>query len=262
MTRRELEHLVQDLLEGVLRRGDAAALEAELRGNPEARGVYRHHVLLHNALQLRAEGLHLTYAVPMEEAIARGRRRLMRRATLAAAAVMAAAAVVMGLIVVLEPAPVLTFAVAPGTEVRLSHAADGAEVPEGPRLEVGSRLELRRGVVELDFASGVRGIVRAPASVTLQAGDRLSLHEGTGWFEVPGKAAGFRLAPDPRDPSRPRRTGRIRPTERQRGSGSGTAPGIDPGNRWGKTPPLQTQETSLSGRFLLRIRTFGPGRES
>ncbi len=47
--------------------------------------------------------------------------------------------------------------------------------------------------MELEFASGVRGIVRGPADLTLQREDLLDLANGTAWFEVPADAVGFKV---------------------------------------------------------------------
>jgi hypothetical protein len=50
---------------------------------------------------------------------------------------------------------------------------------------------VNKGTVELEFSSGVRGIVRGPADLTLQREDLLELTNGTVWFAVPKKAIGF-----------------------------------------------------------------------
>lgn len=60
-------------------------------------------------------------------------------------------------------------------------------------MEPGSRLLVRSGIVELQFVSGVRGIVRGFADLTLQRENLLKLENGTAWFEVPESAVGFKV---------------------------------------------------------------------
>lgn len=61
-------------------------------------------------------------------------------------------------------------------------------------MDPGSRLEIRRGTVEVAFTSGVRGIIRAPAEISLRNPGLLHLAHGTAWFEVPPEAVGFQVS--------------------------------------------------------------------
>lgn len=194
MKHRELELLLDGLFEGGLGGEDLDRLQNELRVSPAARDAYREQVHLQNALQLRAEGIDLLRVVPMDRVIERRQRRLFRFSALAAAALLVIGAVVMALILTRRPPPTLEFAVSPGTGYSLSHLLTGDEVPEGQRLEPGSRLELAGGTVELNLASGVRGIVRGPADLTLLRADLIQMEKGTAWFEVPRAAVGFKVA--------------------------------------------------------------------
>ena len=194
MNRRALELHLQDLFEGRLEGEAFDALQDELRGNPEAREAYREYLHLDHALRFRGKGVDLLHVVPMEQVIERRQRRALRTAGLAAAAVLVLGAVVMALILTRTPPPTLTFDTSPGTDLSVSHQVAGENAPPGQSLEPGSRLMVRSGTVELEFASGVRGIVRGPAELALHREDLLHLDNGTAWFEVPPKALGFKVS--------------------------------------------------------------------
>ena len=194
MNRRELEMQLQDLFEGRLMGDDLEDLQHELRTNPEAKDAYCDYAHLHNAMQLRNEGVDSLNVIPMDRAIQRDRRRSFRTAMLASVAALAIVGVVMSLFIARTPRPTLRFSTSPGTDLTISHQLTGEGAPEGQVLEPGSRIEVSRGTVELEFASGVRGIVQAPASMTLRREDLLELDKGTAWFEVPPSAVGFKVS--------------------------------------------------------------------
>jgi hypothetical protein len=191
MNQRELEHHLQELFDGRLEGQAFVDLQQTLRDDPAAREAYREYLHLHHALEFRTKGVDLLNVVPMEQVVERRQRRSMRNAALAAVALLVLSLLVMALVASHKPEPTLTFNTAPGTEISLSHALKGEDMPEGLVLEPGSRLKVITGTVELEFSSGVRGIVRGPADLTLQREDLLELTNGTVWFEVPKKAVGF-----------------------------------------------------------------------
>ena len=193
MNHRELEHHLQELFDGRLQGQAFEDLQQELRDNPEARQTYREYLHLHQALEFRAKGVDLLNVVPMDRIVERRQRRSMRTAGLAAAAVVAIGLLTMALISTHPPQPTLTFNIAPGTDISISHALTAEDAPDGLVLEPGSRLKVGQGTVELEFASGVRGIIRGPADLTLQREDLLELNTGTVWFQVPAKAVGFKV---------------------------------------------------------------------
>jgi hypothetical protein len=193
MNRRELEMQLQDLLEGVLDASALDGLQQELRENPEARELYREYVRLQNALQMRSAGVDLVGVVPMDQVVERRQRRMMRNSGFAAAAVLLVGLLVMAFFMVREQPSALAFTTSPGTEFVLS-GMGGEDSPQGMVIEEGTRLEIKRGTVELKFASGVRGIIKGPADLTLHRKDLLYLARGTGWFEVPEEAIGFQVS--------------------------------------------------------------------
>ena len=191
MNQRKLEHYLQELFDGRLEGQAYEHLQQTLRDDPAAREAYREYLHLYHALEFRAKGVDLLNVVPMEKVVDRRQRRAISIAGLAAVAVLVVGALAMTLIATHTPQPTLAVKTAPGTEISISHAHTGEDAPEGLVLEPGSRLKVNKGTVELEFASGVRGIVRGPADLTLQRQDLLDLTNGTVWFEVPKKAVGF-----------------------------------------------------------------------
>lgn len=193
MKRRELETHLQDLFDGCITPEAFYTLQDELRANSEARETYREYLHLHHALRFSARGVNSLRVVPMDQVVERRQRRLMKQAGMAAAAVLVLGALLMSLILFQPEKATLTFTASPGTDLVVSHRLDGEDLPEGQTLEPGSRLILNSGVVELEFASGVRSIVRGPADLTLLREDLLDLEHGTAWFHVPKKAIGFQV---------------------------------------------------------------------
>ena len=193
MNRSELDQHLQELFDGRLEGQAFEDLQQELRDDTAARAAYREHLHLQNALEFRTKGVDLLNVVPMDLVVERRQRRTMRTAGLAAAAMLALGLLVAALVAARKPKPTLTFNTSPGTELNVSHALEGEYAPVGMVLEPGSRLTVIRGTVELEFASGVRGIVRGPADLTLQREDLLDLATGTAWFEVPADAVGFKV---------------------------------------------------------------------
>lgn len=194
MNRRELESHLQDLFEGRLEGEAFDALQDQLRNSAEAREAYREYLHLDHSLRFRGKGVDLLNVVPMDQVVARRQRRHLKQAGIAAAALFALGLGIMALILTRPPAATLTFETSPGTDFSMSHQAAGDTMPEGQVLEPGSRLQVESGVVELEFASGVRGIIRGPADLTLHRENLLHLADGTVWFEVPPKAVGFQVS--------------------------------------------------------------------
>ncbi len=192
MRAEDLEERLQNLIDGSISPQDLEALKAVLATDVSARMLYLDTVEIHGMLGQRNAGA-TGEVVPMDRVLARQKRRAFRLAGVATAAAVAAALVV-SVLVVLPDAPVARFDVSPKTEFTLTHAVrDGERAPEGRVVEVGSRLRVERGAVELSFASGVKGIVRGPADLTLRGEGLVDLASGIVWFEVPLRAVGFQV---------------------------------------------------------------------
>ncbi len=194
MNRRDLEQHLQDLFEGSLDPEGLTVLQHELKTDTEAREAYLDYAELFNALQLRAEGIDLLQVVPMEKVIERRHRNMLRVSAMAAAAMILLGAVVLSLMLTRAQKPTLRFVTSPGSEVRVCHDLAKGEDPQGQVLEPGSTLVVTTGSVELKFASGIQGIIRGPAELTLQRPDLIDMKQGTAWFEVPPGQEGFKVS--------------------------------------------------------------------
>lgn len=193
MNRRDLEQHLQDLFEGTLDPEGLAVLQHELKTNTEARETYVDYAELFNALQLRAEGIDLLQVVPMGKVGERRHRNILRISTMAAAAMILFVALVLALVLAHARKPSLRFTASPGSEVSVHHDLTRGEIPQGQVLEPGSTLVVSTGTVELKFASGIQGIIRGPAELTMQREDLIDMKQGTAWFDVPHGQEGFKV---------------------------------------------------------------------
>jgi ferric-dicitrate binding protein FerR (iron transport regulator) len=190
-----LSERVQSLLDGSILLHEWDELEAVLESDPAARAHYLDMVELHILLGQRHEHKALPgQVVPMERIVARQKRRSLRRAM-----VVAAALAVLGLVslwfINLPEAPLARFEVSRGSQFVVTHADRDGDAPGDGSLAVGSRVVLKTGALEVNFGSGVRGVVRAPADLTLRSESSVDLAHGTAWFEVlSDQAIGFQVS--------------------------------------------------------------------
>lgn len=190
----DLQFRILAMLDGDLEGEALSHLDAELRANGESRVIFHQLVALHSALELQtiaqSEIAHVT-AFPTERLLVRKRQRMFRNSMLATAAALMLSALILWLkMVPLPPSTLAEFRVTPDSVFTLTHTGDG-EAPAGNVLREGSRLELPRGTVEGEFASGARFVIEAPCDLLVLSEDAVSINEGVSWFQVPAKAIGF-----------------------------------------------------------------------
>lgn len=185
--------LIHELLDGTISPEGHQRLEEILKRNKAARQLYYRQVSLHQSLQYRlSPGSKVTSVKRMAEGRRKRQgRRNLRFSLAAAAALIVVAAVTLKLVLVPLPAPTLSFRDSPGSHYELVHVGEPERQPEGMEMEIGSTLSLSQGAIELQFDSGVKSLIQAPASLVLLEKDRLFLREGTGWFSVPPEAVNF-----------------------------------------------------------------------
>ncbi len=193
----EFDEALSLLIDDEISPGLFQRLRDHLVGSDEAQWQYLDYVETHAVLSLEL-GPHplqsgASTVIPMGRILARQKRRALRLAVVAGAAAIFVAALV-STYIMLPEAPLARFKASSLAQFELTHdTPDGTGPGDGQELQIGSRLRLTRGSVRLDFRSGVEGIVRAPADLTLRREDLVDLRHGTAWFSVPGGASGFRV---------------------------------------------------------------------
>lgn len=187
------ETRIQQLLDGELPESAWPEVRELLESSEEARRAYCAHARLRSRLcHMRRERITLAApAVPVDFMVATQRRRQFRWAGIAAAALILLSGLVMRFVIVRQESATATLAVASNSQFTLTHSS--ADTDHGNQLREGSRLRLDQGVVEIEFASGVRSVIRGPADLTLVHEGELRLDQGSGWFLVPENAIGFQV---------------------------------------------------------------------
>ncbi len=191
MTSKVLDSLIQDLFDGCIEPNGLQHLEAELVSNPQSLALYLDFVDLDCLLKFQSvidKELENPLQFQVEEVPTR-RRSVVVAAVLSLAAVLIFAGVMLRFLFVgKDPA----FRVSNNSTYTLTDSGGHAIREEGS-LPKGSRLKLEQGSVEMTFGSGVRGVIVAPADLTLQDYGRLFLKQGTAWFHGPPNASGFQV---------------------------------------------------------------------
>ena len=90
--------------------------------------------------------------------------------------------------------PLVVLRGAPGTNFEISKTGETPRDKDVPGLFAGDRLLINQGVMELEFESGVKAIIQAPAELQLENDHFALLVRGRAWFRVPPQMSGFRVA--------------------------------------------------------------------
>lgn len=184
MKLREDETTIQNLLDGKLGEAEFSRVEERMRHDKSFRGLYLSYVKAHHLLIEKFETSGEDVARMKPGPIVIRRRRLM----FAMAAALAVLATVALLVRMAVPQPRATLVYGPESAGRTDH-------PEGKVgsniLWVGSTLELERGSVSILMPSGVKGYFEGPGRLDMSDANKLRLHSGRAWFEVPDGAEGF-----------------------------------------------------------------------
>lgn len=189
------ETRIQQLLDGELPEAAWPEVKALLESSEEARRAYCAHARIRSRFSnMHRERVALAHpVVPVDFMIDSQRRRLLRWSGMAAAAVILISVLVMRFVLVRESPPAATLTAAADSRYSVNHLAAPTTTTDSGILCEGSRLRLEQGVVELEFGSGVRSVVRGPADLTVVHPEEIRFDHGNGWFHVPKKAAGFRV---------------------------------------------------------------------
>ena len=189
----DLQPQIQRMLDGELSDGELIALEGELLENEKSREVYLQLATLHSDLEVLHLGqstLTKPKVVPIDLIITRQRKRVLKISMYAAAAIVMISMTLLFLTKMPE-SPIASFRTTPAADFSLTHDPSQDDAPVGQILAPGSTLDLRKGILETTFSSGVRVVIEAPCVLRVIADDRVAVDQGVAWFEVPENAVGF-----------------------------------------------------------------------
>lgn len=171
-------------------------LEERLLQSEDARKEYLASVDLHYMLQCELNVEQIVSEPSNVISIDPVRRKLTRRSiSLAISAVAALLVLCWVSVSLLYPDPLsprLTLESSPDAQLKVTHdSGSSADELTDSVLAVGSRLQIYQGLVELQFETGVRSIIKGPADLTLNKEGDVLMSQGIGWFQVPKGAEGF-----------------------------------------------------------------------
>lgn len=181
-----LDEKIHALLDGVISPEALAALEEELRANPEARRRYLRSAAVHAGLVQQASGSipsFLTEAPASPAPTPFPKKPLL--IALAACIALAAGAF-------------FSFPRDPEPRAKITSALDvrspaGSQTPAAGALEAHQAIELLGGWIEIAFPSGASVAIEGPCRFELQAPESLTIFHGRAAVNVPPGAEGFRL---------------------------------------------------------------------
>jgi len=192
---KSVDHLIQDLEDGVIAPEERARLMEIMRANARVRELYRKHVamaaLLHQVAESRAEMGTLPVSPEMLE-------REVRRRAVVSLIYGLAALVILGLgfwiyhVSQAVPSEVRRMIVMDGSEDAVySISYSGEESRDARSLEPGDRIDLKQGLVRITFPSGVEALVEAPSTLEMTSNLSVKMKGGQAWFRVPEAGRGF-----------------------------------------------------------------------
>lgn len=188
-----LQERIFRLLDGEMNANEAAALDAELLHDKEARSIYLQLSALHSTLEhqhaSRSEIGHSSI-IPIDRFLARQHVKIVKFSALAAAAIVMISATILWMKLAQNPPNLAHFQITPDASYSLIHSGKNSTY-KGQELRPGSRLILTSGAMEAKFSSGVRCIIEAPCDITALSEKEINLSKGIAWFHVPKNAHGF-----------------------------------------------------------------------
>ncbi|MBK1831913.1 FecR domain-containing protein [Verrucomicrobiaceae bacterium R5-34] len=195
MKKRDLEQLIQKMVDGEATADEIAQLGTELKGCAASREFYRRsmrvELLLHEALQCQVlpatpelrERLELPSLRAGDKS--RSRRQLMLHSAMAAAALLLLSFVAMHWFSRAGKEAGVPVTFSPGTSW-------SGSMEQASRMKFGDSLTIEFGVARIELP-GVLAIIEGPAEVNLTGPGLLELREGKGWFRVSEAGQGFRV---------------------------------------------------------------------
>jgi ferric-dicitrate binding protein FerR (iron transport regulator) len=196
-SKRQLQDLIESLIEEDITPEEHAALSEMLKSDPEARRLYTQHVKLHNMMQWEFKRVEDT---PGDHPAVAPLPRSMTPLILRVAAAVVFFILSYALLVDRQPQPggelVGGEQEAAVLVARLTslHDAAGLQTPNDAKLGdwlAAGTVRLDSGLVEVTFDSGASVVLEGPAEFRLESSKRGFLASGKLVAQVPGPAAGF-----------------------------------------------------------------------
>lgn len=194
---KQLQNLVLQLIDETIDSAGMQELESLFVNDQKARRWYIAQARIHGSLHRWAARTNLTREEDLNSRNAISITSLKqpensrRYAYPAAAAIVIMAALLSVLYFTsITKDPLLAFTTSPNCQFTLSHTDPSLDQTNN-LLYQGSELSLTSGSIELNFESGVRSILTAPATITLKHSELVELQKGKAWFHVPQQAVGF-----------------------------------------------------------------------
>lgn len=192
---RRSRNLVQQALDESISQNDHAELEQLLQSDPSLRSYYLQEAGIHASLHRWANRTNAQHAETTHDRkiIALPSASPQKQFFIPAAVALILLSLIAGALyytnVDSEAPNIVELQKAPNTQLFIDNSQ--TDTPEMQQLTTGSQLKLTRGSIELNFTSGVRSIVTAPAQLTISSEAEVLLQNGRSWFHVPENAIGF-----------------------------------------------------------------------
>jgi len=191
MKNSELDRLIKAITDGDISAVDLAAFETEMTTNSVSMRYYLDMVDMDNLLhhQCNLNDYILKPVVSMDLVLQQQKKKTWKMVALSTAALFICGLIVLTLFNT-DQEDQLTLRLGPDTRYSLTHS-DSDQQPNDLTMRKGSRLKIDYGTVELNFESGVRAVVKAPADIEMLESDQLKMRSGIAWYHVPSGEEGF-----------------------------------------------------------------------
>ena len=194
--RQAVDHLIQDLEDGVITPEDRVKLMDLMRQHASVRDLYLQHMELAALLHETAENRATLGTMPVNEQML---KQANRKNTLTSLTYAIAAVLTIGLLLMIFQVSQRLGRDVEGIVLETSDHADYSVNPseDEPRsdkkLRVGDRITIKQGLARFTFPSGVKAIVEGPSQIVLTSDLSVKMNGGQAWFRVPEAGHGFTI---------------------------------------------------------------------
>lgn len=197
--RQTVDHLIQDLEDGVITPADHAKLMDLMRSHASVRAHYLKYIEMVALLQESAKSRAELGTIPISEAMVSEQRR---RSGMVSFTYGIAALLILSIGFLLFQVSLRPDAEVRGVVMETSDnakfflvSADG-EPHRSKNLQIGDKITLDHGLARLTFPSGVKAIVEGPTTLKLTSDSSVKMDGGMAWFRVPEAGHGFTVQTD------------------------------------------------------------------